>query len=50
LRKRKVCSRSKRLTYARQEELAAAYEDAEKPENVAYEESWVWRLPEKAPW
>jgi hypothetical protein len=36
--------------YASQEELEAAYEDSEDPENAAYEESWVWRLPEKAPW
>lgn len=36
--------------YASQEELEAAYEDEEDPENAAYEESWVWRLPEKAPW
>ena len=36
--------------YGSQEELEAAYEDEEDPENAAYEESWVWRLPEKAPW
>jgi hypothetical protein len=35
--------------YASQEELEAAYEDSEDPLNDAYEESWVWRLPEKAP-
>jgi hypothetical protein len=36
--------------YASQEELEAAYEGSEDPENAAYEESWVWRLPHKAPW
>lgn len=35
--------------YASQEELEAAYEE-EDPENAAYEESWVWRAPDKAPW
>jgi hypothetical protein len=37
-------------TYVRQDELEAANEDSEKPENAAYEESWVWLLPEKVPW
>jgi hypothetical protein len=36
--------------YASDEELRAAAEDFEDPFDVAYEESWVWRLPEKAPW
>jgi hypothetical protein len=36
--------------YASQEELEAAYGDEEDPEDAAYEESWVWRLPEGAPW
>jgi hypothetical protein len=36
--------------YASQEELEAAYGDEEDPEDAAFEESWVWRLPEKAPW
>lgn len=36
--------------YAGQEELVASYEDEEDPEHAAYEESWLWRLPEKAPW
>ncbi len=36
--------------YASQEELEAAYAEEEDPENAAYEESWLWRLPERAPW
>jgi hypothetical protein len=36
--------------YASQEELRATYGDEEDPENAAYEESWLWRVPEKAPW
>ncbi len=36
--------------YASQQELEATYEDSENPENAAYEENWVWRLPEKVPW
>ncbi len=36
--------------YASDEELQAATEDFEDPSEVAYEESWLWRLSEKAPW
>ena len=37
-------------TLACQEELVAAYGDSEDPQDAAYEDAWVWRVPERAPW